>query len=221
MMHHGSIARCSSVHSCISVIHVSIHFLCLQLQCVQEINEHGGVHSEGGSSSSTVQVVDIEGETTGPPAKALPTHARPPPPPVDTQPAAAASTVQPPQNQPPPAAPTDPAPTEPPPPVHTQPATESPQCQPPQNQPPVTTEPVTTEQEPVTTEPAQHDQPPVLEPAQHDQPPVLPPAQLALPPVLPIPPLLPFETITEADATPEDAGAAPENAEAGAAPDAE
>ena len=207
MMHHGSIARCSSVHSCLSVIHVSIHFLCLQLQCVQEVNEHGGSHSVGGSTSSTLQVVDIEAETTGPPAKALPTNARPPPPPVHTQPAAAAaSTVQPPQNQPPPAAPTDPAPTEPPPPVHTQPATESPQCQPPQNQPPVTTEPVTTEPEPVTTEPAQHDQPPVLEPEQHDQPPVLEPAQLALPDVLPIPPLLPLETTTEA-------GAAPENAE--------
>ena len=165
---------------------MSIHFLCLQLQCVQEVNEHGGSHSEGGGSSSTLQVVDIEGETTGPPAKSLPTNARPPPPPV-----------------------------------HTQPASESPQCQPPQIQPPVTTEPVTTEPEPVNTEPAQHEQPPVLEPAQHDQPPVLPPAQLALPPVLPIPPLLPFEAITEAEATPENAGAAPEHAEAGAAPDAE
>ena len=220
MMHHGSIARCSSVHSCISVIHVSIHFLCLQLQCVQEINEHGGVHSEGGSSSSNLQVVDISGEPTGPPAKALP-GARAPPPPVDTQPAAP-QNQPPPQNlQPPPPPPTEQAPTEPPPPVPIQPATESPQCQPPQNQPPVTTEPVTTEPEPVTTEPAQHDQPPVLEPAQHDQPPVLPPAQLALPPVLPIPPLLPFEAITEAEATPENAGAAPEHAEAGAAPDAE
>ena len=98
MMHHGSIARCSSVHSCISVIHVSIHFLCLQLQCVQEVNPEGGSYSEGGSSSSTVQVVNLEAETTpaGPPAKALPTNPRPPPsaPTVHTQPAA--TTVPPP-----------------------------------------------------------------------------------------------------------------------------
>ena len=98
MMHHGSIARCSSVHSCISVIHVSIHFLCLQLQCVQEVNPQGGSHSEGGSSSSTLQVVNLEAETTpdGPPAKSLPTNSRPPPPActVHTQPAA---TTVPPQ----------------------------------------------------------------------------------------------------------------------------
>ena len=189
MMHHGSIARCSSVHSCISVIHVSIHFLCLQLQCVQEVNPQGGSHSEGGSSSSTLQVVNLEAETTpdGPPAKSLPTNSRPPPPAptVHTQPAA--TTV------PPPAAPT----VQPPPP---QPAAST--CQPP---PAASTElPASTVHPPPadTTQPATNEADQSALPATneaeqtHEAPPPLTPAQLALPDMLPIPPLLPLETIT-------------------------
>ena len=189
MMHHGSIARCSSVHSCISVIHVSIHFLCLQLQCVQEVNPQGGSYSEGGSSSSTLQVVNLEAETTpdGPPAKSLPTNSRPPPPActVHTQPAA--TTV------PPPAAPT----VQPPPP---QPAAST--CQPP---PAASTElPASTVHPPPadTTQPATNEADQSALPATneaeqtHEAPPPLTPAQLALPDMLPIPPLLPLETIT-------------------------
>ena len=202
------------MHQCYT--HVSIHFLCLQLQCVQEVNPEGGSYSEGGSSSSTLQVVNLEAETTpdGPPAKSLPTNSRPPPPAptVHTQPAA--TTV------PPPPAPT--AQPQPP-----QPAAST--CQPP---PAASTElPASTVQPPPAAFTASTDAPDSTQPATneadqsalpatneaeqtHETPPLLSQAQLALPDMLPIPPLLPLDTMNpDAEQDTADPGYSPDTAD--------